>query len=132
MGSAIESFYREYAERITRMSRVSMGDIGDADVAHAVRPVSRTRLWSEEQRLDVGHHRPSIRRHWSIDTSAAFSTPRLVTICGPSVRLASRNSLKRSLASCTGHVLRHADFGEVTVGLETPVWWDQRRFPGSD
>ena len=24
---------------------------------------------------------------------------------------------------------RHAEFGCLNVGLETPVWWDQRLFP---
>ncbi len=44
-------------------------------------------------------------RHWSTRTSTAICTPRRVTICGPLVRLASSNSLKRALASCTGHIL---------------------------
>jgi len=45
-------------------------------------------------------------RHWSTRTSTAISTPRRVTICGPLVRLASSNSLKRAFASCTGQILR--------------------------
>ena len=42
------------------------------------------------------------RRHSSIGTRTAVSTPRFVTICGPSVTLLSSNSLKRAFASCTG------------------------------
>lgn len=38
-------------------------------------------------------------------TSTAASTPRLVTICGPSFRLASRSSPNRAFASCTCYVL---------------------------
>ena len=42
------------------------------------------------------------RRHSSTGTSTAASAPRRVTNCGPSARQASRNSLKRAFASCTG------------------------------
>ena len=37
------------------------------------------------------------------DNPTAASAPRFVTICGPFARQASRNSLKRAFASCTGH-----------------------------
>ena len=52
----------------------------------------------EQQRLQIGLRFRSLR-HCSIDRSTAASTPRLVTICGPSVALASRNALNRALAS---------------------------------
>ena len=42
------------------------------------------------------------RRHSCMGTSTAASAPRRVTSCGPSDRQASRNSLKRAFASCTG------------------------------
>jgi len=45
------------------------------------------------------------RRHSSAATSTASSTPRRVTTCGPFFNAASRNSLKRALASCNCHVL---------------------------
>ena len=38
-------------------------------------------------------------RHWSMGRRTAVSTPRLVTICGPSARVVSRNSLNLDLAS---------------------------------
>ena len=38
-------------------------------------------------------------RHCSIGSNTAASTPRLVTICGPSLALASRNALNRAFAS---------------------------------
>ena len=44
-------------------------------------------------------------RHCSIGRSTAASTPRLVTICGPSARAVSRSSLNLDLASWTGHLL---------------------------
>lgn len=44
-------------------------------------------------------------RHCSIGRSTAVSTPRLVTICGPSARAVSRSSLNLDLASWTGHLL---------------------------
>lgn len=37
-------------------------------------------------------------------TSTAASSPRLVTTCGPSLKQAFRNSLKRAFASCTGQL----------------------------
>ena len=40
-------------------------------------------------------------RHCSMGRSTAVSTPRLVTICGPSERAVSRNSLNLALASWT-------------------------------
>ena len=66
----------------------------------------RTRFRREEQFLDI--RLPPLlpnRRHRSIGTSTAVSTPRLVTICGPSARLLSSNSLNRALAACTCQVL---------------------------
>ena len=44
-------------------------------------------------------------RHSSMGRSTAVSTPRLVTICGPSVMAVSSSSLNFDLASCTGHFL---------------------------
>ena len=38
-------------------------------------------------------------RHCSMGTRTAVSAPRLVTICGPSARVVSRNSLNLDLAS---------------------------------
>ena len=47
----------------------------------------------------LGRARSRKLRHSRIGTRTAVSTPRNVTTCGPSVRLAFRNSLKRDLAS---------------------------------
>lgn len=44
------------------------------------------------------------RRHSSTGTRTAASVPRLVTIWGPLAKHASKNSLNRAFASCTGHV----------------------------
>ena len=53
----------------------------------------------EQQRLQIGFASFRSLRHCSIGSNTAASTPRLVTICGPSLALASRNALNRAFAS---------------------------------
>src|ERR1700730_1428237 len=55
--------------------------------------------------LSVGRARCCSLRHSLIGTRTAVSTPRFVTICGPSVTLFYSNSLNRALASCTGQLI---------------------------
>ena len=51
--------------------------------------------------LMVGRFDCCSRRHSSIGTRTAASTPRRVTTCGPCFSAAFRNSLKRAFASCS-------------------------------
>lgn len=64
--------------------------------------------------LSVGCAELWKRRHSSNETRTAASTPLRVTICGPSLRLASSISLKRASASRTGQ--RLVD-GSAAIGL---------------
>src|SRR5271155_2156958 len=79
-----------------------------------------------------------IRRHSSMGTSTAASTPRRVTTCGPFLSAASRNSLKRAFASCncqelTGSFLqRHCMTSHMTSQAEhttdiLPAPWPRAR-----
>ena len=53
----------------------------------------------QKQFLEISPRHPLIRRHSSIDTRMAVSTPRFVTSCGPSETLDSSISLNRAFAS---------------------------------
>src|SRR5271170_7845951 len=55
--------------------------------------------------LMLGRLASCIRRHSSMGTRTAASTPRRVTTCGPFLSAALRNSLKRDFASCNCQVL---------------------------
>src|SRR5712671_2227522 len=59
--------------------------------------------------LILGRDALCIRRHSSMGTRTAASTPRRVTTWGPFFSAASRNSLNRAFASCNCH--------ELTIGL---------------
>jgi hypothetical protein len=57
------------------------------------------------------------RFHSCMGTSTAVSSPRRVTIWGPSRTHVSRSSLKRALASCTGQVLAFMENEHMTSRL---------------
>src|SRR5579859_161880 len=50
--------------------------------------------------LSLGLEADCSRRHSSMGTRTAVSTPRRVTTCGPFFSVASKNSLNRAFASC--------------------------------
>src|SRR5882724_8889602 len=89
-------------EQIHRAHRNRVG------VRRRARPLAgasdSARLWFDSNSsLSEGCAAALSRRHSWAGTKTAASLPRRVTICGPSVRHLSKNSLNRALASCTGH-----------------------------
>ena len=59
------------------------------------------------------------RRHWSMGTKTAVSIPRLVIICGPSLRVVARSALNLALASCTVHVIGVGPLTRYSTGQPT-------------
>src|SRR5208283_5699138 len=70
------------------LSRIRSSKRGSGASNHSLRP-GRAAFWSLS--------------HSSIGTRTAVLIPRRVTICGPFLMVASKNSLKRAFASCTCH-----------------------------
>lgn len=87
-----------------RVKQVSVRHGNCATSRRLARPRAGTimsaRVWSESSScFKEGRAADCKRRHSCTGTSTAASAPRLVTICGPSRRQASRNSLNRAFAS---------------------------------
>ncbi len=81
-------------------ARHSIGSTGRRLAVPRAGTFKSERAWSERSScFKEGRAADCKRRHSCTGTSTAASEPLLVTICGPSTRQASRNSLKRAFAS---------------------------------
>ncbi len=95
-------------------------------------PAGQFPVWSAAGARRVGVVTADIVRDWSHPGGEAarrfgrtwYAENRSTLLIVPSVVA----RMERNIVINT----RHADFAGLTVGLETPVWWDQRLFRDSD
>jgi len=112
-----------------RVEQVHYFSLGSGRQRHRCRSeisISNRGSGARRSSFRVGRARCCSLRHSSIGTRTAVSTPRFVTICGPSAMVLSSSSLNRAFASCTGQLI--TDLGcLLTSGLTS-----LHRYPAQD